>query len=170
MLQSQRWNRCSPCSTLLLGACAPSKKQSTLNLTHHLVPALHLPSLLEDLSSQFTVRVFKVSPVITHVISITRYSFQYPGLLAPSSPFSNGFVLPSISATHFYSHTFDTVIINNCSAPKLISDVLLSYPHLLAFEVFFPLLVSQHNLFFFFITRTLIVLKLLLSPFAFPLP
>lgn len=65
-LWSQRWNRCSPRSPLLLWVCAPSKNYSALNLTRHhrLDSALYHPSLLADVGSQFTIGVFKVSPVI----------------------------------------------------------------------------------------------------------
>lgn len=59
------------------------------------------------------------SSYLIHVMPTTWCSFQYPGLLVPSSLFSNGFVIPSISATHFYSHTFDILIIKNCDTPKV---------------------------------------------------
>lgn len=44
--------------------------------------------------------------------------------------------LPSISATHFYGYNFDLFSINTFSIPQiLISDTLLSYHHLLSFEL-----------------------------------
>lgn len=163
MLCSQRWNTCSPYSTLLLWDHAPSFLPKTTLLWvslirgyHPLVPSLYWPlghylSLLEDFSNQFTFTV--VSQSNDHWYDFNNQIFFLgPCLSGPSSPFS--MALSSLQFLLLTSAvkplTFSLLIITT-PHEILISDKLLSYHHLLSFELLLsgppnqPTLLNQQN-------------------------
>ena len=104
------------------------QKHSALNPTRQ-VPLPLVSTIYRPQGHSPLLPVFKINPIIIHVISkpdllSNALAFQFLNFFSP---------IALISVTHFYGHTFDPFIINNFNTAQiLISDILLSYHHLLS--------------------------------------